>query len=92
MRDCLSCALSVFFRTRFCSDVTRDDVLGGGTERTSVPASGIIDNKETKNLVFINPALPCGLGYFRFGILWGYSATSTPKESYQFLPWMWQPF
>ena len=32
-------------------------VLGGGTERTSVPASGIIDNKETKNLAFIK--IPC---------------------------------
>jgi hypothetical protein len=84
--------VSLSLRTIFQLGLARFGVLGGGTERTSVPASGIIDNKETKNLVFINPALPCGLGYFRFGILWGYSATSTPKESYQFLPWMWQPF
>src|ERR1039457_4950288 len=42
-------------RTVFWPGVARGGVLGGGTERTSVPASGIIDNRETKNLVFINP-------------------------------------
>jgi hypothetical protein len=44
--------------------VDRGVALGDGTQRTSVPASGIIVNNETKNLVFIDPALP-----LRFEIL-----------------------
>jgi hypothetical protein len=50
----VSFSVRAVFRLR----VARGGVLGGGTGRTSVPASSIIKNKQTNSLVPINPT-PC---------------------------------